>query len=609
MSIRGVTFDNQQVTASDHGTLFKQVFRDDGILTGCAITTSGSTINIAAGYLVIAGRLIQNTAQASLTVSASGNYVRILATIDTSQTATTSAFNQVSFSLDYAATLDGFAALIQNDINAGSGNIYQAALVVYTLSGSTPGSVEAGPYYATVSANYAAEAGAAATAAALASSRNFSISDYDGSNTGPSTAFKGIAAALLKLPQTIKATFVGSLTGNVTGNVSGSSGSCTGNAATATTASKVGHALSFGSKSFNGSADRTIVPNDLLFLGANPISSTTSDTVTAWQSLGTGFAWYTENGEITDKPTTYGVLISYVHSSIVSQLWVSYSAGNIYHRVGNTADSETAWRSSWVRVANQSEIPTASSSDPLMDGTASAGSGTAYARGNHRHPTDTSRAPLASPVFTGTPKAQTAAAGTNTTQIATTEFVTRAVGGVSVPAASTTAPLMDGTASYGSGTTYARANHVHPTDTSRAALASPIFTGTPKAPTAATSTNNTQIATTEFVKAVIAALTAAQIPDLPASKIASGTLDAARIPNLSASKITSDTLSADRIPNLSAAKITSGTLDAARIPALSASKISEANTTLASFSGRRIYISQSAPTTGQGSVGDIWIQY
>lgn len=37
------------------------------------------------------------------------------------------------------------------------------------------------------------------------------------------------------------------------------------------------------------------------------------------------------------------------------------------------------------------------------------------------------------------------------------------------PVATTTAPLMDGTASYGSGTAYARSNHVHPTDTSRAA--------------------------------------------------------------------------------------------------------------------------------------------
>lgn len=38
-----------------------------------------------------------------------------------------------------------------------------------------------------------------------------------------------------------------------------------------------------------------------------------------------------------------------------------------------------------------------------------------------------------------------------------------------VPSASTTTPSMDGTGSYGSGTSYARSNHVHPTDTSRQA--------------------------------------------------------------------------------------------------------------------------------------------
>ena len=37
------------------------------------------------------------------------------------------------------------------------------------------------------------------------------------------------------------------------------------------------------------------------------------------------------------------------------------------------------------------------------------------------------KAPLASPTFTGTPKAPTASAGTNTTQVATTAFVTTAV--------------------------------------------------------------------------------------------------------------------------------------------------------------------------------------
>lgn len=61
-------------------------------------------------------------------------------------------------------------------------------------------------------------------------------------------------------------------------------------------------------------------------------------------------------------------------------------------------------------------------SDPQMDGTASAGSSANFSRGDHVHPTDTTRAPLASPHLTGTPTAPTAASGTNSTQIATTAF-------------------------------------------------------------------------------------------------------------------------------------------------------------------------------------------
>ena len=69
--------------------------------------------------------------------------------------------------------------------------------------------------------------------------------------------------------------------------------------------------------------------------------------------------------------------------------------------------------------------------------------------------------------------------------------------------ASGTAVGANGTAAVGTGTTWARADHVHPTDTSRAPLASPEFTGTPIAPTAAAGTNTTQIATTAFVKKAV----------------------------------------------------------------------------------------------------------
>lgn len=106
---------------------------------------------------------------------------------------------------------------------------------------------------------------------------------------------------------------------------------------------------------------------------------------------------------------------------------------------------------------------------------------------------DNLKANIASPTFTGTPLSTTAAADTNTTQIATTAFV--------VGQASATSPVMDGTATVGTSLKYARADHVHPTDTSRAPLASPALTGVPTAPTAANGTNTTQIATTAFVLA------------------------------------------------------------------------------------------------------------
>lgn len=100
---------------------------------------------------------------------------------------------------------------------------------------------------------------------------------------------------------------------------------------------------------------------------------------------------------------------------------------------------------------------------------------------------------LASPALTGTPTAPTAVADTNSTQLATTAFV--------LGQAAATTPAMDGTAAVGTAPRFARADHVHPTDTSRAPLASPAFTGTPTAPTAASGTNTTQIATTAFVRA------------------------------------------------------------------------------------------------------------
>jgi len=101
-----------------------------------------------------------------------------------------------------------------------------------------------------------------------------------------------------------------------------------------------------------------------------------------------------------------------------------------------------------------------------------------YSTTGHTHPqsdvtnlvTDlAAKAPLASPTFTGTPAAPTATAGDNTTKLATTAFVTAAVVAAGSVSPSNVAPAMDGVANAGSSALYSRGDHVHPSDTSKAA--------------------------------------------------------------------------------------------------------------------------------------------
>jgi hypothetical protein len=215
-------------------------------------------------------------------------------------------------------------------------------------------------------------------------------------------------------------------------------------------------------------------------------------------------------------------------------------------------------------------VAQAGSATPLVDGTAAVGTSLRYARQDHVHPSDTTRAGLSiANTFTatnsfsgtishtgttgslgsgsiamtislasgltpsgstktvnignnsqtgsttnitigstlgtstttlqGTTNATTAAVDTNSVRLATTAFV--------VAQAASATPLVNGTAAVGTSLRYARADHVHGTDTTRAPLASPTFTGTPTLPTGTIATtqtagnNTTAVATTAFVRA------------------------------------------------------------------------------------------------------------
>ncbi|MGE2820914.1 phage tail protein [Escherichia coli] len=113
-------------------------------------------------------------------------------------------------------------------------------------------------------------------------------------------------------------------------------------------------------------------------------------------------------------------------------------------------------------------------------------------------------APKASPTFTGTPKAPTPAAGNNTTQLATTAFVQAALTALINGAPATLDTLKEIAAAINNDPNFSTT--INNVLALKAPLSSPALTGTPTAPTAAKSVNNTQIATTAFVKSAIAGM-------------------------------------------------------------------------------------------------------
>ncbi|MCT6064077.1 phage tail protein [Escherichia coli] len=109
-----------------------------------------------------------------------------------------------------------------------------------------------------------------------------------------------------------------------------------------------------------------------------------------------------------------------------------------------------------------------------------------------------------SPTFTGTPKAPTPAAGNNTTQVATTEFVQAALTAIINGAPATLDTLKEIAVAINNDPKFSTT--INNALALKAPLLSPALTGMPTAPTAAQSVNNTQIATTAFVKSAIAAM-------------------------------------------------------------------------------------------------------
>ena len=140
MALNGYTFPYQKTPPSCDG-MVRAAALTDGFLTGCALSHTGFSVSMAPGHILACGRTLHNDATANWSVSgAASGFARVVMTVDMSKTSTLTSFTLGSFAVEYASSLNGFAALRQDDINAG-GTIYQVEICAVSLSSAGVASI------------------------------------------------------------------------------------------------------------------------------------------------------------------------------------------------------------------------------------------------------------------------------------------------------------------------------------------------------------------------------------------------------------------------------------------------------------------------------------
>jgi hypothetical protein len=207
----------------------------------------------------------------------------------------------------------------------------------------------------------------------------------------------------------------------------------------------------------NGVQRVSVASNGLSTFGSQAASGSAL-TVTAPAKLYTGTGTYTDSTTAASGTATHGAIVAFDNPSIAAtNTSVTYTnASTVYIDGAPTAGTNVTLTNAYSLYVNTgvslfggsvritgltaSQAVFTDANDNLVSN-AITGSGNVVMS--------------ASPTLTGTPISTTAAVDTNTTQIATTEFV--------VGQASATNPLALGTAAVGTSLRYSRQDHVHPT--------------------------------------------------------------------------------------------------------------------------------------------------
>ena len=190
-----------------------------------AVTYSGSTINVDSGAICIQGRFLEEDTSTQLSAGTDTAFCKLVIEIDLDKQNTETDFLQGIYRIVKSAS--AYPTLTQTDIVKNNSGVYQYELARFktTANGITEFAdkrtfLDFNSIYAEIEQHIKD-----------IDNGSLYLQKAGGTMTGKLYANGGIEG-------NVKGNLQGNVTGNVTGNVSGSSGSCTGNAATATSASK-----------------------------------------------------------------------------------------------------------------------------------------------------------------------------------------------------------------------------------------------------------------------------------------------------------------------------------------------------------------------------------
>ena len=189
-----------------------------------------------------------------------------------------------------------------------------------------------------------------------------------------------------------------------------------------------------------------------------------------------------ESINITANPSAHSHPISQV-TNLQTEL-NSRSLTTHSHTPAQIGAAPTTHNHTWNQISDRPTIPTASTTNPVAPGTAAIGTGTTFARADHRHPLPTLAQIGAAPTThnhtwnqisdrpTTFPPATHAHSWDSITERPAT-FAPSAHNHTwsqisdrpTIPTAATTNPVAPGTAAVGTGATFARADHRHPLPT------------------------------------------------------------------------------------------------------------------------------------------------